>query len=268
MKIIRYVSKNKQKQTGILQANGNIKLVHGDIFSEYTVTNEESSLEDIERYLIPADIISIIALGGNYAEHVKESNSEVPKAPLIFIKAISSLTSHNSNIVLPKLAPNEVDYEAELGVIISKKAKNIQIEQALNYVLGYTCVNDVSARDCQLRIDKQWARGKSFDAFCPVGPVIETELNPSDIRVKLFLNNKCMQEATTKELIFSVPEIISYLSQNMTLMPGTLILTGTPGGVGCTRNPPIFLKSGDKVVVDIEGIGLLENNVITEQREV
>ena len=264
MKFLKFISTNNEILTGICNGEKSIDIIDGNPLSEYRITGKKCRFDDIKEYLPPVEIPAIIALGGNYAEHARECKESVPDRPLVFLKAFTSLTGHKSHVVLPKQAPNEVDYEAELGVIIKRKAKNITAEQAPEYILGYTCVNDVSARDCQLKLDKQWARGKSFDTFCPVGPVIETELDPENTRIKLFLNGECMQDDTTSHLIYSVYEIVSYLSQNMTLLPGTLLLTGTPAGVGLARNPQVFLKNGDTVIVQIEGIGCLENTVTSE----
>lgn len=265
MKHVRFLSKNDVVTSGILEANGAISIIDGDVLGEYALTGEKCTVDDIKEYLAPVDIPAIIALGGNYADHAKECKEDVPELPLVFLKAFTSVTAHMSEIVLPKIAPSEVDYEAELGVIIAKKAKNITAEQARDYIFGYTCVNDVSARDCQLKIDRQWARGKSFDTFAPVGPVVETELDPTDVRVRLFLNGECMQDDSTSSLVCPVFDVVSYLSRNMTLMPGTLIITGTPAGVGFAREPQVFLKPGDNVVVDVEGVGRLENTVVQEQ---
>ena len=265
MKHVRFLSKNNIVTNGIAKEDGVIEVIEGDILDNYVSTGEERTVDDIAEYMVPVDIPAIIALGDNYADHAKECNEEIPALPLIFLKAVTSLTAHMSNIVLPQIAPAEVDYEAELGVIIGKRAKNITPEQAPDVIFGYTCVNDVSARDCQLKIDRQWARGKSFDTFAPVGPMVETELDPSAVRVRLFLNSQCMQDDTTSSLIYPVFDVVSYLSRNMTLLPGTLILTGTPAGVGCARDPQVFLKAGDKVVVDVDGVGRLENTVVTEK---
>lgn len=264
MKYVRFLSKNDAVITGILKSDGEIEVVRGDIFNECQATGEKCRIEDIKEYMVPVDIPAIIALGGNYADHAKECKVEVAELPLVFLKAITTLNSHMSKIVLPRIAPSEVDYEAELGVIIGKKAKNITPEQAPEFIFGYTCVNDVSARDCQLRIDKQWARGKSFDTFAPVGPIVETQLDPTDVRIKLLLNGECLQNDSTSNLVHPVFDLVSWLSRNMTLLPGALILTGTPSGVGFAREPQIFLRPGDKVVVEIEGIGELENTVIAE----
>ncbi len=163
--------------------------------------------------------------------------------------------------MLPAAAPDEVDYEAELAVVIGRTARNVGKDEALDYVLGYTCGNDVSARDCQLRHDSQWARGKSFDTFCPLGPVIETQLDPENVRVCTRLNGELMQDGCTSDMIFSVRELVSYCSQQMTLLPGTVLMTGTPDGVGFARRPPVYLRPGDRVEVEIEGIGVLQNPV-------
>ncbi len=265
MKYIRFISKDHTIHTGVLESDQTIHLLEGNLLGDHRRTGKTCGQEDIREYLTPVDIPAIIALGGNYADHAKECKDNVPDKPLVFLKAITSLTGHQCPIVLPAEAPSEVDYEAELGVVIGRKAKKISPAEAQDYIFGYTCVNDVSARDCQIRLDKQWARGKSFDTFAPVGPVIETELDSTDCRVRLFLNGQCMQDATTKDLVFPVAEIVSYLSRNMTLLPGTLILTGTPAGVGFARKPQVFLKPGDQVRIEIDGIGTLENPVIAEQ---
>ena len=150
-------------------------------------------------------------------------------------------------------------------MVIGKRCKHVSLEKAKDVIFGYSCGHDVSARDCQLKLDRQWARGKSFDTFTPVGPVIETEINPENLRIQLRLNGKTMQDGRTRDLIFSVFFLVSYLSRQMTLLPGTLIMTGTPSGIGFTRTPQIFLKPGDRVEVEIEGIGVLENSVVMEE---
>ncbi|HOJ41070.1 MAG TPA: fumarylacetoacetate hydrolase family protein, partial [bacterium] len=200
-------------------------------------------------------------------DHARESGQPLPEAPVIFLKATSSLTGHLSPIVLPAVAPSAVDYEAELVVVIGRKARNVSEEEARNYIFGYTCGNDVSARDCQLKIDRQWARGKSFDTFAAIGPWIETELEPSRLKIRLLLNGAVMQDSSTADMIFNVPRIVSYLSRQMTLLPGTIIMTGTPSGVGFARKPPVFLKPGDVVEVDIQGIGVLKNYVTSENEQ-
>ena len=264
MKYIKFIDNDSEIRFGVLDPDGTIQLIDGPILDERRVTGESLSIDDIQQFLPPVVPPNIIAIGRNYSEHAKELDSEVPERPLIFIKATTSILAHGQTIRLPKPAPNEVDYEAELVVVIGKQAKCITPEQAPDYIFGYTCGNDVCARDCQKRIDKQWARAKSFDTFAPVGPVIETELDPTNVRIRSILNGVTMQDDTTASMIFPVFELISYLSQNFTLLPGTLIFTGTPSGVGAGRKPPVFLKPGDTITIEIEGIGSLENQVEQE----
>ncbi len=259
MKIVRYSYQN-DIACGILSEEI-IKKVKGDISGDYKITGEEVKLKDV-RLLNPVDPPNIIAIGLNYRKHADESGAkDYPERPVLFLKATTSVIGPEEEIKLPEMAPAEVDYEAELAVIIGKKAKNISFEEVDDYILGYTCANDISARDCQLKLDKQWARGKSFDTFCPLGPCIETELNPGNCGIKSRLNGKIMQDANTADLIFDIPYLISYCSKNMTLLPGTVILTGTPGGVGFARKPPVYLRDGDKIEVEVQGVGKLKNNV-------
>lgn len=264
MKYIRILTQHDKARTGIIEPDNNFNLINGDIFHDPLPTGETLSLNDVKHYLPPVDPPNIFALGLNYRAHARETKADIPRAPLIFIKASTSLSAHRWPIILPKPAPDEVDFEAELVIVIGKKAKQISPDQAADYIFGYTCGNDVTARDCQKRLDRQWARAKSFDTFAPTGPVIATDLNPNNLRIRTFLNGQCMQDSTTADLIFSVNEIVSYLSQNFTLLPGTLIFTGTPPGVGVARKPPVFLRPGDQVIVDIEGIGSLNNHVQAE----
>lgn len=213
------------------------------------------------KLLAPVQPPNIYAIGLNYRRHAQETGALLPDRPLIFLKATTSLLAPNEEIVLPEMAPNEVDYEVELAVIIGKEARKVREDDALDYVLGYTIGNDVSARDCQKRLDRQWTRGKSFDTFCPLGPWIETELDPADVEVKTRLNGQVMQHSSTADLIFPVRYLISYLSHNFTLLPGTVILTGTPEGVGAARKVPVYLRSGDSIEMEIQGIGTLKNQV-------
>jgi len=249
---------------GILKGNEIHLLNLSPLCRDSRETGAVLAIRDVHKFLPPVVPPNIIALGLNYAGHAGESKMELPSAPIIFLKATSSLTGHLQPIILPQEAPGEVDYEAELVIVIGRAAKNIPEEKAFEYIFGYTCGNDVTARDCQMRIDRQWARAKSFDTFSPVGPFIETELDPSCLRVQMRLNGKVMQDDSTKNFIFTIPQIVSYLSRQMTLLPGTLIMTGTPPGVGFARKPPVFLKPGDEVEVDIEGIGVLKNHVLSE----
>jgi len=212
--------------------------------------------------LAPVDPPNVIALGLNYRRHAEESNMKVPSHPQMFIKATTSVIGPSEPIVLPAMAPEEVDYEAELCIVIGKPAKSVSERDALDYVLGYTCGNDVSARDCQLRLDGQWARGKSFDTFCPLGPWIETDLDPDNCAIASRVNGETMQSSNTSDMIFGCRTLISFLSRVMTLLPGTVIMTGTPEGVGFARKPPVFLKPGDVVEVEVEGTGVLRNEVV------
>jgi len=260
MRIVRF-QKDNNVFYGVLKEE-EIRLIKGDIFNEFIVGSSKIRREEV-KLLAPVVPPNIIAIGLNYKKHAEESGKSYPVQPVIFLKATSSVIGPEDNIILPEVASEEVDYEAELVIVIGKKAKNIEIDDVDNYILGYTCGNDVSARDCQLRLDQQWARGKSFDTFCPLGPWIETELtHPDQCRIISRLNRQVMQDSNTSDLIFGIRELVSYCSQNFTLLPGTIIMTGTPGGVGFARKPPVFLKSGDIIEVEIEGIGILSNRVL------
>jgi len=244
-----------------------IRLIDGDVFgdetSDWRVTEEKRPLLEVE-LLAPVHPAQIVAIGRNYFAHAKELGSEIPKEPLIFLKGINSVTGPGQNIILPNSAPDEVDFEAELVVVIGKKAKNVSEEDAGDYIFGYTCGNDVSARDCQKRRDKQWARGKGFDTFAPLGPWIETDIDPDKLDISLRLNGEVMQKSNTANMMFSSKRLVSYISHNMTLFPGSVIMTGTPEGVGYGRDPRVFLREDDEVVVEIEEIGRLINGVIKE----
>jgi 2-keto-4-pentenoate hydratase/2-oxohepta-3-ene-1,7-dioic acid hydratase in catechol pathway len=180
------------------------------------------------------------------------------------MKATSSVIGSGEPIRLPPSAPDEVDFEAELAIIIGRTAARVSPEEASRYVLGYTCANDVTARDCQKRLDGQWTRAKGFDTFCPLGPWLVTpdEFDPSDRQVRSFLNDQPMQNGSTRDLVFNCHTLISYLSHQFTLLPGTVICTGTPAGVGFSRQPPVFLRPGDTITVQIEGLGELSNPVL------
>jgi len=204
----------------------------------------------------------IVAIGLNYIDHCKETGLPVPTVPVPFSKFTSSVCGPYDDIVWPVSVTKEVDYEVELGVVIGKRARDVAEKDALDYVMGYTVVNDVSARDLQFLGARQWDRSKSLDTFCPWGPYIVTRdeiPDPHVLQVRTILNGKEMQNSNTKNLIFSVPKIIAYLSQGTTLLPGDLIPTGTPGGVGFRRTPPVFLKDGDVCVCEVEGIGAIRN---------
>ena len=210
----------------------------------------------------------VVGIGLNYRAHAMEAGQPVPETPILFAKFGSSIIGPGQTICIPPIATN-VDYEAELGVVIARPTKGVAVAEALESVLGYTCVNDVSARDLQFA-DGQWVRGKSLDTFCPVGPWITTVdeiTDPQALTVRCAVNGEERQSGPTSDMVFSVAELIAFVSAGITLLPGDLIATGTPYGVGVSRKPPAFLRSGDIVQVEIEGIGTLENPVgIAEAR--
>ncbi|MBT2667075.1 fumarylacetoacetate hydrolase family protein [Bacillus sp. ISL-4] len=205
----------------------------------------------------------IICVGLNYFDHCKETGMEPPESPVVFSKYANAIAGHNDAIEIP-INSTAVDFEAELAFVIGREAKHVSEEEANDYIFGYTIMNDISARDLQFQ-DGQWSRGKTADTFAPFGPVIVTQDevgDPHNLAISLELNGEIMQDSNTSNLIFTVPKIISFLSQSMTLMPGDLIATGTPPGVGMGRNPKIWLKNGDRMNISIEKIGTLSNHVI------
>ena len=234
--------------------------IHGDIFGEWKAAGRPVPLEEV-KLLAPLAPVNLLCFGRNYRAHAEEEGSDLPREPLLFIKASSCVIASGEPIVIPAAAPSQVDYEAELAVVIGRPARNVSRQDALAHVFGYLCANDVSARDVQNR-DGQWSRAKSFDTFGPLGPWIETDLDPRDLRIRGRLNGRVMQEASTALMIFDIPFLISYLSRGMTLLPGTVLSTGTPSGCGFARKPPVWLKPGDTFEVEIDGIGTLTNPVI------
>lgn len=205
----------------------------------------------------------IVCIGLNYADHANEQGAALPERPLLFNKWKTSIIGPNDPITWPADVTHQIDYEAELAVIIGKKAKNISASDAFDYIFGYTIINDITARDIQ-RGDKQWIRGKSFDTFCPIGPIIVTadEIpDPHQLDIKLRLNGETMQDSNTSYLIHKIPQLIEHITRTSTLMPGDIISTGTPSGVGFARDPQVWLKAGDTVEVEIEAIGILRNTV-------
>jgi 2-keto-4-pentenoate hydratase/2-oxohepta-3-ene-1,7-dioic acid hydratase in catechol pathway len=204
----------------------------------------------------------IICVGLNYKDHAEEQGVELPKAPLFFAKYTTALIGPGEPIVIPPVV-TQCDYEAELGVVIGSRVRNVSKENALEAVRGYLCANDVSARNLQFA-DGQWTRGKSPDTFCPVGPVVPAAeiSNPHDLRIRAIVSGEVLQDSTTANLIFGIDEIISHASLTSTLEPGDLILTGTPAGVGIFRKPKRLLEPGDEVTIEIEGIGTLTNPVV------
>jgi len=251
MKMIRFEHKGKEFY-GHLKDEVIIP-VTGDIFADVKETGEKIPLKDV-KFLPPiASPSKIIGLGLNYVKHARDGGFEIPEEPLLFLKPPSSMIAHLENIVYPDNT-ERVDYEGELGIVMGKRAKNITEEEALEHILGCTIMNDVSARDYQ-RKDGQWARGKGFDTFCPVGPFIVTGLDPDNLKIQTRVNGKTVQDSNTNDLIFNIRHQISFISRVMTLLPGDLISTGTPLGVGP-------LNKGDEVEVEVEGIGVLKNFVV------
>lgn len=265
MRIARFVSGGRIYQGRMVDEKTAIE-IEGNLFSQHRVTDRKLKIDKLLAPLVPADILCI---GLNYREHAAESGSGIPANPVLFIKASNTLNNPFDPVPVPRRS-SQVDYEAELAVVIGASAKYVSRERALDYVFGYTCANDVSARDWQR--DKnlgggQFARGKSFDGFCPLGPWIVTKdeiPNPNALRLRTILNGQTMQDHMTADMIFDVLALIESLSSTMTLAAGSVILTGTPQGVGFARNPPVWMKDGDTVIVEIEKIGRLENPVRRE----
>ena len=257
---LNYDSKNK---SGFLDDDGKVIELKGDILDYFNKDIKEAldnimeshSLEDIE-ILSPTEPSKIVCIGLNYKDHAKELNLELPESPVIFIKPSTTINKTNSNIIYPKVS-SQVDYEGELAVVIGKETKQVSVEEADDYIFGYTIINDVTARDFTLG-DGQWTRGKSCDGFAPIGPFIETDLDPLNQRIITKVNGETRQDSNTNQMIFSPQEILSYISQTMTLNPGDIIATGTPPGVG-------EMKANSTVEVEIEDIGTLRNYLIEEE---
>jgi len=209
----------------------------------------------------------IVCLGLNYRDHINEQHAALPDEPIIFMKPHTAIIGPNENIVKPSFV-KQLDYEAELAIVIGRKAKNVSISEAKSYIFGYTILNDVSARDFQFK-DKQWTRGKSFDTFAPTGPCITTAgqlQDTSNLRIRTWVNEELRQDSTTRNMVFNVYEIVHHLSRVMTLEPCDIIATGTPSGVGFALKPnPKFLQDNDTVKIEIEGIGVLKNRVVEEK---
>ncbi len=234
---------------------------------KYCNENREMAF-DLPEILDPPVIPpKLLAVGLNYADHARETGQKMPDAPVFFQKASTSVIGHNHPIIYPKIV-KELDYEGELAVIIGRRGKYIDKEEALEYVAGFTIMNDVSARDHQFRYERQWFFGKSFDTFAPLGPWIVDRFSvkdPNQLSIKTWVNGELRQNSNTSNLIFKVQDLINFISQGITLEPGDIISTGTPGGVGFARKPPLLLKVGDVVTIEIEKIGKLRNTVVEEK---
>ena len=266
MKIIRFIDETGTIRFGLQTSTDKVRLLKHDPFTSLELDDREVTLKKL---LAPLQPSSIVGIGLNYGRHAEESGAKRPERPIVFIKTPNSLQNPGDAIEIPDfMASHKVDYECELAVVIGKSCKNVTRETALDYVLGYTCANDVSARDWQIEWGGgQWCRGKSFDTFCPLGPCLVTTdeiSNPNALAIKTLLNGETVQDWNTNDMIFDVPTLIAFLSGSATLLPGTVILTGTPHGVGMAAKPPRWLKPGDEVVVEVEGIGRLVNPVVKE----
>jgi 2-keto-4-pentenoate hydratase/2-oxohepta-3-ene-1,7-dioic acid hydratase in catechol pathway len=266
MKIIRYLDSQGKTHLAAQQSDGTAREIEGDLLGSYRVTGRNAEVKKLLAPLVPP---AILCIGLNYRRHAAEGKSPIPKWPILFIKTPSAIQNPGDPILLPRqLKSDEVDYECELAVIIGRQCKNVLREEALDYVLGYTCANDVSARDWQKQMGgTQWCRGKTFDTFCPLGPCLVTRdeiPDPNALAIKTILNGEVMQDWNTEDMIFDVKGLIEFLSGSTTLAAGTVILTGTPHGVGMARTPPVWLKAGDTVTVEIERIGALTNPVLDE----
>ena len=253
MKTVRF-KVDETEHYGILDGNVITKLAQ-EPYDRIMPLDKTYDLNEV-KLLAPCTPTKIVALGLNYKSHAEETHNPVPESPIIFIKPTTCIIGPEDNIVYPP-STTRVDYECELGVVIGKRMRMVAIDDILDYVFGYTCVNDVTARDHQ-RDDVQWTRGKGHDTFGPIGPCIETELDPGNVVVSTYLNNALKQQQNTSDLIFSVPEMISFISGVMTLLPGDIIATGTPSGIGP-------MKPGDTVEIKIDPIGVLRNYVVAYQ---
>lgn len=253
MRLIRYQTIDGEARPGWIHED-RVGPLEGSLFQDFIRLDAELSIDEI-RLLPPIQPTKIICVGRNFAAHAKEHDAEVPKVPLLFFKPTTAVIGQNDPIILPPQS-KQVEHEAELAVVLGRGGRWINIESAWDYVFGYTIANDVTARDLQ-RLDGQWTRAKGFDTFCPIGPWIETEFDPSDVLITCKVNNETRQISSSRDMVFSIPQIIAFASSFMTLKPGDLILTGTPAGV----SP---LNAGDVVEVSIEGLGTLKNPVISE----
>jgi 2-keto-4-pentenoate hydratase/2-oxohepta-3-ene-1,7-dioic acid hydratase in catechol pathway len=263
MKIIRYQDSAGKTHNAAQQTDGPALRIDGDIFGKFVLTGEKA---DVKKLLPPVQPPQVWCIGQNYKKHAEELGMALPEFPVLFAKGVNTVIASGDTIELPQRAKSaEVDYECELVVVIGKECKDVSRDRALEYVAGYMCGNDVSARDWQIKKGgSQWCRGKSFDTFGPVGPYFVTKDevgNPNELRIRTILNGVTVQDANTNDMIFSVPAIVSFLSESTTLLPGTLIFTGTPQGVGMGRKPQLWLKDGDEVSIVIEKIGTLTNRV-------
>lgn len=266
MKIIRFQNAAGEVHYGCQHDDGKVTTLTGDIFGEYADSGNEAEVAKLLAPVVPVDILCI---GLNYAFHAEEGGQPTPEHPILFMKNIGALQNPGDPIIIPQsLKCETVDYECELAVVLGRECYNVSEANAMDYVLGYTCAHDVSERTWQMNGGGgQWCRGKTFATFCPLGPCLVTadELtDPHALGIKTTLNGEVLQDWNTNDMIFNIPKLIQFLSASTRLLPGTVILTGTPQGVGAARKPPIFLKPGDDVTISIERIGDLRNPVVAE----
>lgn len=254
MRIVRYETQDSKKPKYGWLLGGKVGEISGNIYGRYRRQDASTPLADV-RLIPPCEPRKIICVGRNYVEHARELGNEVPKVPLIFMKPPSSILANGESIILPPQS-SQVEHEAELVAVVGKRGRHIKAENARKHILGYTIGNDVTARDLQ-KADGQWTRAKGFDTFCPFGPWIDTEFDPSDSVVTCRVNGQMRQMASTRDMVFNVGTLVAFISSFMTLEPGDLIFTGTPSGVG-------ELKDGDEVTVEIEGLGEIRNKVKAE----
>ncbi|MEM0966221.1 MAG: fumarylacetoacetate hydrolase family protein [Verrucomicrobiota bacterium] len=266
MRVFR-VALESGDETYATSREGDFYRCEGDLTTGFVGTDEEIQVASV---LAPIALGStLFAIGLNYREHAMEMNQPLPDFPVVTMKSPSAVIGTGEPILLPRaLRSEQVDFEAELAIVIGKRCKNASVKEALSYVAGFTVANDVSARDWQkIYSGGQWCKGKGFDTFCPLGPLLVTPDSigdPNNLHISSRLNGETFQDSSTSDLIFPVEDLIVFLSGSTTLLPGTVILTGTPPGVGTARNPPRFLKPGDTVEIEIEGIGVLRNPVEEE----
>ena len=266
MRILRCLTDNDLTVYVTEGEMGSHHLLSGNPWDGFTATQSHVRVKQV---LAPIEPAMIWCIGLNYKRHAEETGAKIPEQPVVFAKGPNTVQHPGGVIELPRhLASEQVDYECELAVVIGKRCKNVSPNEALDYVLGYTCANDVSARDWQIkRGGSQWSRGKTFDTFAPLGPALVTPEDipdPNVLRILTRLNGEVVQDSNTADMIFDVPQIIAFLSGSTTLLPGTVILTGTPEGVGMARTPPRWLAPGDEVTIEIEKIGSLTNRVVLE----
>lgn len=289
MKLVTYSANGGAPQLGAVKANQVINLANAsrgrlpnDMRSFLEMGDEGMALAaaavDSAQESVPADSVKlhapildpskVVAIGLNYIDHIKETNSPTPKIPIMFNKYTTSIIGPGDTIRWDPAVTAKVDWEVELAVVIGKQAYRVAEEDAFDYVAGYTICNDVSARDLQTERGDQWIRGKSLDTFCPLGPYLVTKdeiADPHNLNLKTIVNGRVMQDSNTSALLFKIPYLIHYLSQAFTMLPGDVIITGTPPGVGMGMKPPVWLKDGDTVTVEVEGLGQLTNPCVEEK---